>query len=301
MKRRTFIKATAAGTIGAGVIPGLFPVNHLLASEDYPQAVWVENGEPEALLNAAMQELGGIKRFIKKGDVVVIKPNIGWDRQPELAATTNPDLVAALVKQCKQAGADEVKIFDRTCNNPRRCYNSSQIQEKASAAGADIAQVRRNRYKTIPIDGELIDEWPIYEDYLNADKVINVPIAKHHSLSRVTLGLKNLMGVMGGNRGAIHNQFDVKLADINRNILPTLTIIDAYRILTDNGPVGGNPNDVELRKTLIASPCTVSADFLALDLFGHRLQEVGHIRTAQQRGLAKYDLNKLNVKRIKLG
>ncbi|MBD3226169.1 MAG: DUF362 domain-containing protein, partial [Caldithrix sp.] len=211
-----------------------------------------------------------------------------------------PDIVAALARACFKAGAKEVKIFDRTCNNPRRCYHSSKIQAKARSAGADIYQIRSNKYKNIAINGELINDWPIYEDYLEADKVINVPIAKHHSLSKVTLGLKNLMGVMGGNRGSLHNYFSTKLIDIDRKIMPHLTIIDAYRILTANGPVGGNPNDVEMPKTVIASSCMVSADYLALDLFGHKLQEVDHIKTANERGLAKFDLSKLNVKRVNL-
>ncbi len=301
MKRRDFLKTAALTTGAAGFIPAVFDTaSALFGQTANPDVVWVENGEPEALLTTALGALGGINRFISKGDVVVIKPNIGWDRPPELAATTNPDLIAALVKTCRQAGAKEVKIFDRTCNNPRRCYRNSKIEELAKDAGADVSQIRQNRYKTIPINGSLIKEWPIYEEYLEADKVINVPIAKHHSLSHVTLGLKNLMGVMGDNRGSLHNHFAQKLTEIDSKILPTLTIIDAYRILTANGPVGGNPDHVRLTKTLIASDCTVSADFIALELFGHKLDKVEHIKYAAEKGLNKYDLQKLNVKRVKL-
>ncbi|HHE55524.1 MAG TPA: DUF362 domain-containing protein [Caldithrix abyssi] len=298
MKRRQFLRLSSAGLVGLSLL-SYFPQK--LKAQALPQAVWVENGEPEQLLERALKEYGGLQRFISKGDRVVIKPNIGWDRPPELAATTNPQLVAALVKACKKAGAKEVKIFDRTCNNPRRCYHNSQIEKWAKQAGARVEQVRSNRFKTVQINGELVKEWPIYEEYLKADKVINVPIAKHHSLSRVTLGLKNLMGVMGGDRGQIHNFFAQKLTDIDRKILPTLTIIDAYRILTNNGPVGGNPADVKLAKTLILSDCTVTADYLALELFGLKLDEVDHIKTAYQKGLAKYPIEKLNVKRISLG
>ena len=297
MKRRQFLKFGSAALAGLGLLP-YFPEK--LNAQSLPHAVWVENGEPEQLLARALREYGGLQRFIKKGDRVVIKPNIGWDRPPELAANTNPQLIAALVKACKEAGAKEVKIFDRTCNNPRRCYRNSQIEKLAKQAGARVEQIRRNRFKSIRIDGELIKEWPIYDEYLKADKVINVPIAKHHSLSRVTLGLKNLMGVMGGNRGDIHNFFAQKLTDIDRKILPALTIIDAYRILTNNGPVGGNPADVKLAKTLIISDCTVTADYLALDLFGLKLDEVDHIQTAYRKGLAKYSIDNLKVKKVKL-
>lgn len=299
MHRRDFIKTTAAGSLSAPFI-SLSLLDKLFGDETLPDAVWVENGEPKDLLNNTLKNLGGIERFVSKDETVVIKPNIGWDRSPQYAATTNPDLISGLVRMCLDAGAKTVKVFDRTCNNSRRCYRNSEIEEKAADAGAEVIQVRKNRYQMISVDGKLISEWPIYEDYLEADKVINVPVAKHHSLSRVTLGLKNLMGVMGGNRGEIHNHFAVKLTDINRHILPTLTIIDAYRILTQNGPVGGNLGHVRLTKTLIASPCTVTADYLALELFNLKLHQVEHVKYAAESGLVRFNLDKLNIKRITL-
>jgi uncharacterized protein (DUF362 family) len=292
MRRRDFLKV--------GLATAAFP--SLVFSDDKKaDAVWIEGGEPAELLQSAFQELGGIGQFISKGDVVVIKPNMGWDRAPQYAANTNPELIRALTEACFSAGAKTVKIFDRTCNNPRRCYRNSRIEEMAKAVGADVMQIRPNRYVDLKIkDGEIIDKWPIYRDYIEADKVINVPIAKHHSLSRVSLGLKNLMGVMGGNRGSLHSYFDTKIVDIDTAILPNLTIIDAYRILTSNGPSGGNVADVKLAKTLIASSCLVTADALALSLFGHDIEEVQHIKTAINRGLNKYDPRSLNLKKIRL-
>lgn len=298
MKRRTFIKSSAIGVAGAGLLP--LSIQGLLAQNKFPDAVRVENGEPAALLKTALKELGGLKRFIAVGDNVVIKPNMGWDRSPEQAACTNPELVAELVKATFEAGAKSVKIFDRTCNNPRRCYNNSQIQEKAEDAGAEVVHVRDSRYKNIAINGQEIKEWPIYKDYLDADKVINVPVAKHHGMSRVSLGLKNLMGVMGDNRGSIHKNFAVKLIDINSQILPQLTIIDAYRMLMDNGPSGGNLDDVKLTRVLIASPCVVTADYLGLGLFNHKLEDIDHIHEAVKRNLNQFDLSKLNLKIVKL-
>lgn len=296
MKRREFVKTGLAGIVAASTLNG---IDLLYSQENIPDAVWVENGEPEKLLQSALNEFGGLKKFISQGDVVVIKPNIGWDRAPEYAANTNPDLIKAIVQECYKSGAKTVKIFDRTCNNKQRCYKNSKIQQMAEDAGADVSHMRKNKYVDISIkDSKAVTSWPIYKDYLEADKVINVPIAKHHSLSRVSLGMKNLMGVMGGNRGSIHSGFDEKLVDINKEIQPTLTIIDAYRILTANGPQGGNLAHVQLKKTLIASSCIVTADYLALDLFGHKLDEVGHIKEAVNRGLNKFDLNKLNVKKV---
>lgn len=299
MKRRDFIKTTALGTLGANLIP-LVLNKKLPAQTTIPQVVWIENGEPEQLLKAALKEMGGMNQFISKGDVVVVKPNIGWAKTPEFAATTNPDLVAAIVKECYDVGAKEVKVFDNTCNAWNRCYKYSGIEEKAEKVGAKVSQTYDHKYKDIKINGRLIKEWPIYQDYLEADKVINVPIAKHHSLDRVTLGLKNLMGIMGGNRGSLHNDFGHKLADINAQLLPTLTIIDAYRILIANGPTGGNLAHVKLTKTLIASTCTVSADYAALELFGHQFENVQHLKLAAVRGLNKFDLNNLQLKKVKL-
>lgn len=298
MHRRQFLARTGAGLVGAALTSTA--LDSLFAAPGIPQVVWVENGEPAALLTAALKEFGGMQHFISRGDVVVVKPNIGWDRAPQYAANTNPDLIAAIVSECYAAGAKTVKVFDRTCNNPLRCYTNSGIEASARSAGADVSQIRDSRFVTKGINGDVVKEWEIYRDYLEADKVINVPIAKHHSLSRITLGLKNLMGVMGGNRGDLHSDFARKLVDIDRTILPTLTIIDAYRILTANGPVGGNLAHVKQPRTLIMSPCTVSADRTAIDLFGLKLEDVPLVAQAVKSGVAKFDTNTLQMKKVRL-
>lgn len=300
MLRREFIAKSLVATGGSLLLANRF---YLFASSPpLPEAVKVTGGEPQQLVEEALKAFGGINRFISRGDVVVIKPNIGWDRAPKFAANTNPEIVSAVVKACFEAGAKRVKIFDRTCNNPRRCYRNSQIEQLSKKYGADVQQVRSGKFKTIALpDGEILKEWPVYQEYLDADKVINIPVAKHHSLARVTLGLKNLMGVMGANRGEIHNHFTQKLIDIDAHILPSLTIIDAYRILLRNGPSGGNLNDVKLTKTLIMSSCTPTADRLALDLFGLNIDDVPYIKEAFRRGLNKFDPAKLRLKSINVG
>ena len=298
MHRRDFLRTAGSGVFGTALFAS--SLETMFAGPASPHVAWIENGEPAQLLAAALKEFGGMQQFISRGDVVVVKPNMGWDRAPQYAANTNPDLVAALVRECLNAGAKTVKVFDRTCNNPLRCYTNSQVEARAREAGADVSQIRENKFVAKSINGEIIKEWPIYRDYLEADKVINVPIAKHHSLSRVTLGLKNLMGVMGGNRGDLHNGFTQKIVDIDRTILPTLTIIDAYRILTANGPVGGNLAHVKTPRTLIMSPCLVSADYTALSLFDLTMDDVDVVKEAAKRGLQKYDLRSLNVKKVRL-
>ncbi len=298
MKRRDFLKTTGIA-LAAAAAGSLTPLFGQPAS--VPDVVWVEGGEPAALLAKALESLGGMSKFVSKGDTVLVKPNIGWDRTPEYAANTNPDLVEAVVKACFEAGAKEVKIFDHTCNNAQRCYINSGIQDKAEAAGAKVYHVQPERFKPIKLTkAEILKEWPIYQDYLEVNKVINVPIAKHHGLATVTLGLKNLMGVMGGSRGELHSPFR-KLIDVVADILPTLTIIDAYRMLVDHGPRGGDLADVKNPKVLIASPCTVAADVTALELFGHQVRDISHIADAIDRGLAKVDIKNLKPVKLKLG
>jgi uncharacterized protein (DUF362 family) len=300
MKRRHFIKNSSLGLLGINFIP-----QHLSAdsnrTKNMPDVVWAQNGEPDHLLTAALTQYGGIERFISPGDTVVIKPNMGWDKEPQFAANTNPVLIKKITELCFEAGTKTVKIFDNSCNNPRRCYENSGIQTLAGEAGADVIQMREKRYVALKIkNGKILKEWPVYLDYMDADKTINVPIAKHHSLCKVSLGLKNLMGVMGGNRGLLHTEFDLKLIDIDQEIMPTLTIIDAYRILTNNGPVGGDLADVDVKKTLIISDCLVSADVTALQLFDLKLQQVGYLKEAVNRKLNKYDPTNLEIKKISL-
>jgi uncharacterized protein (DUF362 family) len=299
MRRRNFLKSSivaGAGTFILGNASSLFP-----RTESTSDAVWVSGAEPPALLNKALENIGGIQKFISNGDIVVVKPNIGWDRAPEFAANTNPQLVAEVIRKCFEAGAKEVKVFDRSTNNPQRCYKNSQIESISKQAGAKVEHVRDFKFKAIALpEGDILKRWPIYKDYLEADKTINIPIVKHHSLCNMTAGLKNLMGIMGGNRGEIHNHFSKKLIDIDAHILPSLTIIDGYRVLVRNGPIGGNLSDVKLAKTLIISSCTVTADILALELLGLKLPQVTYLKDAVDRGLIKYDPEKVVVKKISL-
>jgi uncharacterized protein (DUF362 family) len=299
MRRRNFLKSSilaGAGTFILGNTSNLFP-----QVESTSDAVWVTGGEPPALLNKALESIGGIGKFISNGDIVVVKPNIGWDRAPEYAANTNPQLVAEVIRKCLEAGAKQVKVFDHTINYPQRCYKNSQIESVAKQAGAKVEHVRDFKFKDIALpEGDILKKWPIYKDYLEADKTINIPVVKHHSLCSITAGLKNLMGVMGGNRGEIHNHFSKKLIDIDAHILPSLTIIDGYRVLVRNGPTGGNLNDVKFAKTLIISSCTVTADILALELLGLKFAQVTYLKNAVDRGLIKYDPEKVVIKKINL-
>ena len=298
MERRNFLKNTAL-TLGGLAAWDAFPPVLMAAPATRVDLAVVHGTSPDKIVRAAVGALGGIKRFIAKGDVVVVKPNIGWDRKPEQAATTNPEVIATLIKLCFEAGAGKVKVFDRTCNDARRCYVQSGIEETAKAAGAEVSYIDERKFREVKIpNGVAIQSWPIYADILEADKLINVPIAKHHGLGKLTLSLKNWMGVMGENRGRIHQRLDDTLVDLATIIKPTLTVLDAVRILTAHGPQGGNLADVKRLDTVIAGTDQVAIDAYGTTLFGMTGADIGSITEAARRGLGVMDLAKLNIVKL---
>jgi len=253
-----------------------------------PELAIAQGGEPERLVQAALDVLGGVTRFVSRGDVVAIKPNVGWDRGPEQAANTNPELVAALVRLCQDAGAKKVVVADVSCNDPRSCFDRSGIAEAARRAGAELVLPEPRRFKEVNLRGESLGVWPVLEPFLVADKIINVPIAKHHSLTGVTLGMKNWYGILGGQRNRLHQRIHESLADLAAFMRPTLTIMDAYRVLMRNGPTGGSLADVETKKTLIASTDPVALDaYVAKAYWDIDFQRLPYLRLAEERGLGK--------------
>ncbi|HUE01920.1 MAG TPA: DUF362 domain-containing protein, partial [Bryobacteraceae bacterium] len=218
------------------------------ADPQLPKLSVVQGGEPRALVQKALEDLGGMRRFVARQDVVVIKPNIAWDRTPEQAANTNPELVAEVVKQCWGAGAKRVIVTDVSCNEPRRCFMRSGIQAAARAEGAEVILPNADMFREVDLGGVVLKSWPVFSPFLEADKIINLPIAKHHELTGCTLGMKNWYGILGGQRNRLHQQIHQSLVDLASFMLPTLTIMDCYRILLRNGPTGGNLEDVALKK-----------------------------------------------------
>jgi uncharacterized protein (DUF362 family) len=298
MERRDFLKTSIA------TLASISAVRHsgtVSAQSTPPDLVVVQNGSPAALVRKAVAELGGMSQFVRKGDVVAVKPNMSWDRIPEQGATNNPEVVAEVVKLCLDAGAKTVKVFDFTLNEPVRCYRRTGIQKAAKDAGADVQFVYERRFKTVPIpDGVLVKQWPIYDDVLNADRIINIPCAKHHTVSGVSLGMKNFMGWIGGARGQIHRQYDIKIVDLNTILKADLTILDAYRQLFRNGPSGGNLTDVMLKKTVVAGKDPVALDSYGVRLFNLNPKQVPFLVEANKRGLGQLDLNRLNIKTVSL-
>lgn len=261
----------------------------------------VARGEdPSVLTERALLAIGGIERFVKKDADVIIKPNICTDYYTyEFAATTNPIVVATLVKLALGAGAKRVRVMDYPFGGSgQSAYAKSGIEEAVKASGGEMEVMNRNKFKTTPIpNGKVIQEWSVYQDVLNADVLINVPIAKHHSLARVTLGGKNLMGVIE-NRGGIHAQLGERVADLVSLIKPHLTIVDGVRTLMRNGPSGGNLDDVKMNNMVIASHDIVAADAYGATLLGLTGKDVSYIKAAAERGLGTLDLESIKIEEI---
>jgi uncharacterized protein (DUF362 family) len=270
------------------------------ARQDVPPMVVAAGGSIEQLAKAAVSALGGMSSFVARGDVVVLKPNIGWDRVPQQAANTNPDLVKTVVELCFDAGAKKVVVTDVSCNDPRRCFRRSGIAAAAENAGAAVLLPEDRKFRDFKLGGELLSVWPIYTPIIEADKVINLPIVKHHNLSRATMGMKNWYGILGGRRNQLHQNIDVGIADLATFLRPTLTILDAYRVLVANGPQGGNLDDVKLMKTVVAGTDPVAIDAYGATLLGLKAEQIPYIMIGHQRGLGNKNYSDFRVKYLNL-
>jgi len=276
--------------------------HRIAASDQWPKLTVVQNGEPRALVQRAIENLGGMHRFVNRQDVVVIKPNIAWDRTPEQAANTNPEAVAEVVRQCWQAGAKRVIVTDVSCNEPRRCFLRSGIQAAARAEGAEVILPNPELFREVELGGVVLKTWPVFTPFLEADKIINMPIAKHHLLTGATLGMKNWYGILGGERNRLHQQIHQSLVDLASFMLPTVTILDAYRILVRNGPTGGNLEDVAVKKTVLAGTDPVALDTWAAKAWWNLDPEhLPYLLMAAGHGLGTTDFDTLPVHVTQLG
>lgn len=297
ISRRVFMQRTAL--VGAGLKLGLLSPD--LARAATPKKMSIARyksspTEPEGVAEEAQRltrrvidDLGGMSRFVSKGDIVWVKPNIAWDRTPEQAANTNPDVVATIVKMCYEAQAKEVIVGDNPCNAQERTYPNSGIRQAAEKAGARVTYLDKRKFKKMSLKGKALKEWDMYTDMIEADTLINVPIAKHHRLAGATLGMKNLMGACGGQRSRFHQDLSNVLTDLAVFVKPELVVLDAIRVLPVHGPRGGNVEDVRRKDTLVAGVDQVAVDTLGATLLGTEPNTIGHIVEAQQRGLGTMD------------
>jgi uncharacterized protein (DUF362 family) len=303
MKRRDFIRKGlgAAAFTGASLS---IPFSKLWGSPASPlpyDLVAIKGGEPEAMFDRAIQEMGGMKAFVQKGQKVVIKPNIGWDVTPERAGNTNPNLVKRVIQHCLEAGAKEVYVFDNTCDKWDKCYSTSGVEKAVKDAGGKIAPGNtENYYHTVEIpNGQKLKSVKVHELILDSDVFINMPVLKSHSSTKVTITLKNLMGVVW-DRGYWHkNDLNQCIADYATYAnKPALNIVDAYRVMMKNGPRGVSEADVSLMKSLILSTDMVAADTASSKLFGLSPDDVPYIGIADSMGAGTMSMDKLKVQRI---
>jgi uncharacterized protein (DUF362 family) len=279
----------------------------LHAPGDDVDLVAVMGGEPEAMFRSGIEKLGGIQRFVKQGQKVVIKPNIGWDRTPELAGNANPLLVAEIVKQCFAAGAKEVKVFDHTCDEWTKCYANSGIKAAAEAAGAQMVPAHlESYYRTVKLpQGKKLVETQIHEAILDADAWINVPVLKHHGGAHLSISMKNLMGIVWNRQYFHSHDLQQCIADIcTLENKPVLNVVDAYRLMQSNGPQGRTLADVVVTKAQFLSQDIVAVDTAAAKFFNQvkemPLEKVGHLANGQAMKLGTMNLESLNVQRIRL-
>lgn len=271
------------------------------ANPAFPDLTVISGNSPRELVQRTLQELGGIQRFISRADVVIVKPNIGWDRTPEQAANTNPEVVAEVVRQCWSAGAKKVIVTDVSCNDPRRCFPRSGIAEAARLEGAEILLPDPSKFREVNLGGDMLQEWLVFQPFLEADKIINIPVAKHHSLTGATLGMKNWYGILGGQRHLLHQRINESLVDLADFIRPTLTLIDSYRILLRNGPTGGNLEDVLLKKTLVGGTDPVALDaYVAKAYWNLDSPALPYLKMAVQRGLGTLEFEKVRTRVVAL-
>jgi len=305
--RRDFLKTAALAGAGMSVLgPGAMwaaaspamCIAHYKSSPADPDGV---AEEARRLTRAAIDGMGGMGRFVSKGNSVWVKPNMAWDRRPEQAANTNPDVIATIVELCFQAGASKVFVSDNPCNPAIRVFPRSGIQDAAKKAGAQVFFLDDRKYRKMAIkNAKVLKEWELYQDMVEVDRLINVPIVKTHDLSKVTLGMKNLMGVAGGARNRFHQDLENTLVDLAAFLKPQLVVLDAVRVLTANGPVGGNLADVKRKDTVVASVDQVAADAFGTTLLGLNPEEIGHVVQGNSRGLGTINFNSLSPKRIEV-
>jgi uncharacterized protein (DUF362 family) len=305
MDRREFIKKSVTAGIAGAALPYInyknILANSIFTSQNY-DLVAVKGGEPEVMFDKAIAEFGGINKFVKKGQKVLVKPNIGWDVIPENAANTNPNLVKRIIEHCYKAGAKEVYVFDHTCDNWTRCYANSGIEKAVKDAGGKIVSgANESYYQEVKIpNGKNLKTDKVHELVLNSDVFINVPILKHHGGGRLTICMKNMMGVVW-DRGLWHrNNLHQCIADFATYCKPTLNVVDAYNVMKQNGPRGVSKEDVVSMKSLLLSTNMVVADAAAAKIFGMEPGEINYIKYADEMKVGSMNLDKLSIKRIKV-
>ncbi len=302
MNRREFLKSGVALAAGASalLLPKSLGKALGISLSSPADLAAVKGGETGEMFDRGIAALGGMGRFVSKGQTVLVKPNIAWDVRPELGANTNPALVERIVKRCFEAGASKVFVFDHTCDLWKKTYLSSGIQEAASRAGATVVPADRpGSYRKTAIRGaRILRETLVHELVLQSDVFINVPVLKSHGGAGLTISMKNLMGIIW-DRGELHSRgLHQCIADLSLLRKPDLNVVDAYRVMTSRGPRGTSESDVTIMKAQVLCTDIVAADAAAAKIFGREPESVEYIRNAAALGAGTMDLRRLKIERI---
>jgi len=250
-----------------------------------PPLVVARGGGPALLVRAAVAALGGMERFVRPGETVLVKPNMAWDRTPEQGANTQPAVVAEVVRLCRAAGARRVIVSENSIHDAQRVAERSGIGAAVEAAQGELVFPPRSGFERTTLGGSVLSSWDVLSVLFQADRLINVPVVKHHSLSRLTCGIKNHMGLIGGSRGRLHQEIHAAVVDLAAAFRPTLTVVDATRVMMRNGPTGGRLEDVVAVNAVAAGTDPVACDAWAARQLGLDPAEVGHVVLAEGRGL----------------
>lgn len=317
--RRRFLQGAAAGglaavtPLGCGRTPGEAQEeaaeNKAVADDSTVMSIakWNDTAAPaddlkaiaEQVTTEAIAGMGGMKRFVKQGDTVWIKPNIAIRAVEVFAANTNPHVVATLCTLALEAGAAKVQVGDTAAYGATQTYPLSGIQAAVEAAGGEMLVLDDSHYTERELGGEFLEKWGMCDPMMNADLLINVPIAKHHALTGVSLAMKNLMGVAQGYKNDWHQNIDTCLSDVSAYVQPRLNVLDAIRALVRHGPKGGDMKDVEFKGIVAASTDIVALDAAGAELIGFQPTRVRSITTGHKRGLGEINFRKLNpVQRV---
>jgi uncharacterized protein (DUF362 family) len=284
---REFRRATVAKPdFRVAADPGLAKVV-LAYNENHAQA-----------LASVLDAIGGIRRFIGNGDRVLIKPNVAWDRVPEQAVNTNPVLVGEMVRQCRLAGAAEILVTDYGSESPERTFSFSGIKKAVEQNGGRVLFLDHSDFLEDDLKGKFIGDWPVLKYIFEVDRLINMPIAKHHGLVAGTASMKNFFGAVGGIRDRLHARLDQAIVDLAAYFQPTLTVIDATRVLMRHGPGGGSFDDVRICNAVICATDQVAADSRASGFLGRSGREIGHVVLAAEQGLGEIDYLKAGYREL---
>lgn len=298
-KKSTFASAAAYSYLTFGKNLNIFAQSKTSSDEIFDM-VAIKGGEPESMFDTAIKSFGGMNRFVKKNQTVVIKPNIGWDTIPERAANTNPKLIGQIVKHCFNSGAKDVYVFDHTCDNWKNCYSTSGIEKEVKSAGGSMVPGNsESYYQEVEIaNGKRLKKTTVHELILESDVFINVPVLKDHGGARLSIAMKNLMGVVWDRRYWHRNNLHQCIADYSTYRQPDLNVVDAYAVMKKNGPRGVSEADVVQLKSQILSTDIVAIDAAATKLYGLDISDVEYISKADELKAGTMDLSKLKINRI---